>query len=876
MGRTTAQDGSAELAALVRNHAHKLAEYVYEELAAPGWSSRLVSPVSQCRVVLCDDLVRLLLWAVEGEGSPWVLEGIARRLAAGESGGAAVDAVTRALWRAGRRLLHELRRDELVREFEEQSRLLDEMMHVAVDRAARYVSEAEEDLLEGLGAAAGPVVVVDAATRRIVAGSKAAEELSGYSAHQLRWLPLAGLVPDLVGERWERLAASAGIAAGGDGVEGRLITRRGEERMVAATAAGLAHGQRQLLHITLVDVTEHVRRAEQFSGLASELERRVDATVQELEEQRTFLASVLDAIPLRLLVLDEDMTIVHANPAYCRGRGLSREEVIGRPLSDVFPNSILEEAGLSGAIQSSLESGESARWAGYRLPTQDHGERIIDIRLDPCQGPGGRQYMVLTIEDVTLRHRQLYERTLLQQIMRAMLEAGDLRRLLYAILTGMTAGGTCGLGFNRAFLLLADEEEGVLRGEMAVGPESAEEAYCIWQEVASEYQTIDDFMRDYDKLLAEGREPLADLVSKMVFSMRDVEHLPMYAAARGEAVHVRRASTDPRVPDKLRQLLGVEEFVVAPMLVKEKIIGVAVADNFVTGEAIDHEDVSLLTSLTNHAALAIDNARARERERKRAVELREALEQLEQAQSELVRSKQLAAIGEVAAIVAHEIRNPLSTIGGFARILARKPGDAERVQRNARIILEEVERLERILGELLELSRPRELRREPTDVARLVEEVASAMGADPIAEHVEIVVEAEEGLPQVLLDRGQFRQVLGNLVRNGIEAMPEGGRLTLAVVQRNGGVAIDVADTGVGIPEERLGNIFDAFVTTKPSGTGLGLALSRAIVRQHEARLTVKSKVGEGTVFTIWFPPQVCVRDGAGPAEMASHREVAG
>jgi len=567
-----------------------------------------------------------------------------------------------------------------------------------------------------------------------------------------------------------------------------------------------------------------------------------------------------------LIVLDEDLSIVHANPAYYRQRTADVEDVTGKHLADVFPRELMEDAGLESAIRSTFETGDPVRWAGYRAATPDHPERIVDIRLDPCSSPSGEKFVLLTVEDVTLRQQQLYERTLLQQVTTVMLEANDLPRLLYAILTAMTAGGACGLGFNRAFLLLADEERGVLRGEMAVGPASAEEAYCIWAQVASRYRTIADFMEEYDESPPDAGGPLSELVTSMSFPMREIERLPMLAVTHGGAVHITHASADPRVPAELRELLGVEELVVAPLMVTDKIIGVAIADNFVTDDPISEDDVNLLTSLANHAALALDSARARERERQRAAELREAYEELARTQQELVRSKQLAAIGEVAAIVAHEIRNPLSTIGGFARHLVRWPGDADRVERNSRIILEEVERLEGILNDLLEFSRPRELVRKPTDLAALTEELADMMRTSPFAEKVEVRVEREPGLPLVLLDQMQFRQVVNNLMRNGVEAMPQGGVLTLRLSRHKGGVALAVADTGVGIPKERLSAIFDAFVTSKPTGTGLGLALSRAIVRQHDAQLTVESGPSEGTVFTVWFPPEACVgSEGAAP-----------
>ncbi|MCX7599626.1 MAG: PAS domain S-box protein [Armatimonadetes bacterium] len=712
-------------------------------------------------------------------------------------------------------------------------------------QAIEEKATAAQSLLERLYDAVGKAIIIcDAQSGAILRVNRAAATLLGKDAGQLQGAQVPEVLPEFAQRDWPR-ALQVGPEELLD-FEMTLQTADGT-RFLQGVAGKFRDAGREIVHLALADVTDRVELSRKLSTIADDLRRQVQDQLREIQGQRQFFRSVVDALPLRMLVLDQDLRIVHANPAYYQGRGVTPEEVIGRKLNEVFPKEILTEAGLEAALASAVKSGRPARWSGYRMATEDHGERIVDVRVDPCAGPEGQTYILLTIEDVTARHRQLYERTILQQVMRAMLEAQDLPRLLYAILTGMTAGGSAGLGFNRAFLLLVDEDSGVLRGQMAVGPGSREEAYKIWSEVAAEYHSIEDFMRDYDRLPPPEERPLAKVVEKMVFPLTDAEHLPVLALARGRAIHVAKASQDARVDPKLQEALQVEEFVVAPMLVQDRPIGVAIADNFVTGQPIRDDHVALLTALANHAALAIDRAQAHERERQRA-------EELARTQEELVRSNQLAAIGQMSAIVAHEIRNPLATIGGFALILQRTPDDPERVKRNARIIREEVERLERILEELLEFSRPRQLMLEPVAPGDLLHTLADHFKNDPQAARVEVQVEAEDNLPQIMIDKALMKQALTNLMRNAVEAMPTGGRLTLRARAWNGGVAIDVEDTGMGIPPDKIDSIFDPFVTTKPTGTGLGLALSQAIVQQHGARLSVHSKVGEGSTFTIEFP----------------------
>ncbi len=576
-------------------------------------------------------------------------------------------------------------------------------------------------------------------------------------------------------------------------------------------------------------------------------------TDQQFPACESFFECIVANLPARMLVIDEDLKIIYANPTYCATRGLNAEEVQGCSIEEFFPSSLVVDAQFGEAIRKSLADGYHTRWSGYRQPTPDHGERIIDIRLDPCQYADQR-LVLLSIEDVTERHRQLYERNMLQQISHAMLGITALPRLLHAILTGITAGGAAGLGFNRAILMLADQQAGMLNAEMAVGPRDAQQAAEIWSRISHKYQTLDDFLTEEDEAVELEEQPLYDLVQQLHFPLDKTNVLPMAAVARGETVHVRNARNDPEVSEELYELLEADEFVVAPMLIERQTIGVVLADNFVTGEPISEADVQLLNTLANQAALAIDRARAYEEIHRRAQELEEAYEKLAAAQKEKIEAEKLATIGEVTAIVAHEIRNPLSTIGGFARSINRSPDEGTRSRRNSQIIIDEVERLEEILQHLLDFTKPpsselvlNRLEALIDYALQMTENLAKDAG-------VTVRVSIEEDLPEVFLDHKQCQQVIVNLMRNALEAMPEGGLLTIGACRTDGRVKLYISDTGKGISQEHIDEIFDTFYTTKPSGTGLGLALTQKIVQQHGAEMKVTTKEGEGSTFAIEFP----------------------
>jgi hypothetical protein len=699
---------------------------------------------------------------------------------------------------------------------------------------------------------ADPVIIGRLDNFQVLHANPAAMTLTGLTMEQLREKTLGELQADLPRVVWEQLYPPTPQAA-----EPHLLPYQrpgGGQLVVEIASTAVDYDNGRAAQVIMRDVTERVRFHEELERRAEELQGQLSGQLEDMRSLRMFLENIINALPARLLVLDESLVVLHANSAYLQQRGVSREEVEGKHISEVFPHSLLEEAGLLEAMLSTLVTGDRVRWAGFRQATPDHTERILNIGLDPCPGVQGERNLLVSIEDVTERHRQLYERSILHQIVQAMLGLRELPRLLHAILTGITAGGAVGLGFNRAILMLVDEESGLLQAQMAVGPEDSEQASHLWSELSG-HRTLQEFLRDYDRLPPPERRPLHTLVEKLAFPLDDTAVLPMYAAAVGETVHVLDAASDPRVPAELREVLGAEEFVVAPLVVKDKIIGVAIADNCINREHINQTDVQLLTALSNHAALAIDSAWMYGREQKRANELDEAYRKLEAATERMVRSETLAAIGEVTAIVAHEIRNPLSTIGGFARMLLRRAEDIEVVKRNGGIIVDEVTRLEKILSGLLAFSRPTRPEFTTCSLKTVVESSVTAVSERARQAGVEVSMEVPEDLPLVSIDCHQMQQVLVNLVLNAVDAIPpgEGGQVRLIGQRDETSIRLAVTDTGQGIPDTHLEQIFDTFFTTKPTGTGLGLALTKKIIEDHGAHLEVSSREGQGTTFTVVF-----------------------
>jgi two-component system sensor kinase FixL len=234
----------------------------------------------------------------------------------------------------------------------------------------------------------------------------------------------------------------------------------------------------------------------------------------------------------------------------------------------------------------------------------------------------------------------------------------------------------------------------------------------------------------------------------------------------------------------------------------------------------------------------------------------------------VIRSERLAALGQVVAEITHEIKNPLMMIGGFANQLIRETED-EKSLTKLNIIADEVSRLESLLKELKDLYLPRALNIEEIDLNNLLQEVYSLVKGD--CEGQKINAEIKTGNKPVIVeaDRARLEQVFLNLLKNSIEAMENGGNLSVQPKLIGDTVEITIADDGIGIPEDAKEKIFSPFFTTKKHGTGLGLSISRNIIEENEgSSLTLKSEEGKGTVFKITMPVcKAAMKESNKPAE---------
>ena len=297
-------------------------------------------------------------------------------------------------------------------------------------------------------------------------------------------------------------------------------------------------------------------------------------------------------------------------------------------------------------------------------------------------------------------------------------------------------------------------------------------------------------------------------------------------------------------------LLPEGEQMSIPLRAGEQMLGLLY---IVSSRLFSENDRLVLESLAGVLSSVLLNAR-------RYQQLQERIEAQKMAEKKFVESARLAAVGEIAAGVAHELNNPLTTIAGFTELVLDDLPDDARARENMQLVLQEARRARDVVRRLLDFSRQDESLKIPADINDIMGEALALVHHLARVNGVEIQYVPWDALPMLRMDRGQIKQVILNLVQNALHAMPRGGMLVLQTTAERRDdrdwVALRVLDTGEGIPVEWLSRVFEPFFTTKPpgKGTGLGLSISHHIVAEHGGFIDVASERGQGTCFTVWLP----------------------
>jgi hypothetical protein len=582
------------------------------------------------------------------------------------------------------------------------------------------------------------------------------------------------------------------------------------------------------------------------------LEKKVKTQHLEIRRLVDLNREIVGAIPSVVIVLNSHLNIVFANSRLTEVLGVVIQPGSQPHISEIFAASFARTEELISAIDDVGRTGFTRQMPDLLFLAGPAQRRVFLNILITRIGESGSEQILLVLDDVTeiISRRDVV--SMLRNIASSIQSTLDLNRVLFTVLTCATAGGA--IGFSRAFLFLINEKEQALEGRMGVGPESLQDAIRIWSSLGSEQKSLDELIRAYDAIKDKEKMPLAQFTRSIRFSLRDSRETPVRAINERRTIVVKDAAKDQRVSAYFRQKFASDSFVCVPMIARNRPVGVVIADNMFSGRPIMDDKVQLLESFVSQAALAVDNAEIYLALQDKVERLQKAYEELQSAQERLVRSEQLAAIGDMAARIAHEIRNPLVTIGGFARAICRAPERVSRVRSNSWIVVQEVERLERILSGIMNFARQPGPVFEQNNINRIIESTTLLLQDALTLPGVRIVKDLDETIPLVTIDAQQIKQVLLNLVHNALSALEGDGTVTVKTRAAGDFFEVCVSDTGRGIAEQVQEKIFAPFFTTRSSGTGLGLAVAKKIVEDHNGTITFKSKPGEGTTFIVKLP----------------------
>lgn len=568
-----------------------------------------------------------------------------------------------------------------------------------------------------------------------------------------------------------------------------------------------------------------------------------------------------------LLVIGPDYRVVLASDGAGVLFGQARSDMLGMELEHYLlplPGQP-EFSDLLHCDPDAVSDLEIRHSRGELIPVEVHCSRYLTRPVpetgerDGRSGGNAAPHWLVHLTDTRKREHQdelraarLAKLSLLNQVSDALHGANlGLDQILQAVLICMTAGQ--GLRFNRAFLLLIDHEKQALQGEIAIGPSNADEASRIWMNLAEQPADLLEMMTTYDRSIKQTDVAVNEIVRHMTIPLSDHENLLVDAMETGRCLRVTGDEHRPGV-ETLRFWLGCAEFAVAPLVTRQGPLGVIIADNAISRTPVTDLDLEFLLMFANQSAAAIENSRLHQELEQRLQDLEEAHRKQKEDQESLMRMERLSVMGETSAIVAHELRNPLVAIGGFARTLMRSLEQEDPNREFARIITEEVGRMEGIIHDLLDFIRPRKRTRKMVRIDELVSSTASRFQGEIEEKGLSLKFDLQSGETEVSCNPGEIQQVLQNFLVNAIQVLSEGGEIEVRTRLLEGGVRIEVLDDGPGFAEDVADKLFSPFFSTKATGSGLGLTISAQIIKAHGGVPGAENRESGGAKFFVILP----------------------
>jgi len=458
--------------------------------------------------------------------------------------------------------------------------------------------------------------------------------------------------------------------------------------------------------------------------------------------------------------------------------------------------------------------------------------------------------------------QKMNELKTLDRISRAMTSTMYLDKILSIILEGVSKH----LNFDRAIICLVNEKEGFIEGRQAIGV--ARELLSTLRIPLEDEQnpivrTVKDGRPYIIAKVSEGGMKLEEPVSRQVKRLGSIPEetkpeVGLVSPFEGVTTSSHNKGTYGEIFAGLEG--RVNGLASVPLVAKERVNGVLLVDNLHSGRPIEEEDLRSLVTFTNQAGLAIENARLYDTEKRFSEELCHQVElakkELKEAQAQIIHSERLAAIGEMSVIVAHEVRNPMSSIRSCAQRIHKVVEEGDPNKKYTNYIMQEVDRLERIVKDMLTVTRQPKPNLVKENVNGVIEEILIHMDDEIRKSGAVLIKELDQSLPAIPVDPALLEQVILNMIQNALFFMEgrEKKELKIATGQDKRYLQIKISDTGPGIPAHNRKKVFEPFFSTKPQGTGLGLAICQRIVVAHKGKIELESEIDKGTTFIVSLP----------------------
>lgn len=569
------------------------------------------------------------------------------------------------------------------------------------------------------------------------------------------------------------------------------------------------------------------------------------------------LDKLLRKAPVGVLICTAQGEICYANE-FSHGV-FGKEEKPSLIGVNLFEVERMKNAGLQGKFPGVIKESQIFQ---HELVESGNGadkKSNLNLKVIPLEhkdvGPNG---FICFVEDfsehVELQRNlkdKLRELSIINEVSLALSTTLMIDQILQVILIGVTCGE--GLGFNRAFLLLLDDRQNQLVGKMGLGTSDPDEARGIWEELSKKKLTFKEALQSYTRTARQSDAEVERIIESLKIPMDRDDNILVYAVKNRTPLNseqnFKHLSTS-----SLTKLLGTERFAVAPLVSKDEVRGVIIADNFITSKPITEEDIRLLQILGSQASVAIENSELYNELTCQVKKLEQANKALAQNTEKMIMIEKFSTIGQITSRVAHQLRNPMTIIGGFAKSLTKKSEPDDPRYHSLQTIAQEVERMERILDRLSDFTPKPEMRLMEDDLNQTIEQSLKMVEKKLIQSGVVLAKDLEKDLPSIPIDSEQLQVALINVFRNSIQAMPSGGELKVTTWTDGNRAKIKIADKGPGIPEKEIKHIFDPFYTTRENADGLGLTIASEIIKNHNGQTWAESQKGEGTSVFINLP----------------------